>query len=222
MQVHDGKVAIIKSLHQEIVEATSARGMAENNYRSNVVFVHRIGSWRTNIQPIHVEFSPGNVVVNFPIPIRFRYICVGLSTNQVETQKQNTAPRKGKIFLLTGLSHDGTWKIATVRPILLKGDEIILPVLPRLVRVWAIVPIIISWKNQVRKLGVCLVVSGDLVVVRRNALSALGILDVAYVDLEYLLLGVQRVGLILKLFNQCKVLFEQVWNVTLLFLFSSF
>lgn len=86
---------------------------------------------------------------------------------------------------------------------------------------WPILTII-SRKNQVGKLGVCLVVSGDLVVVRRSALSALGILDVAYVDLEYLLLGVQRVGLILKLFNQCKVLFEQVWNVTLLFLFSSF
>jgi len=80
---------------------------------------------------------------------------------------------------------------------------------------------IISRKNQVGKLGVCLVVSGDLVVVRRSALSALGILDVTYVDLEYLLLGVQRVGLILKLFNQGKILFEHVWNVTL-FLLSAF
>ena len=141
MQVHDGKVAIIKSLHQEIVEATSARGVTKNYHRSDVLFVHRIGSWRTNIQPVHVEFSPGNVVVDFPVPIRFRYICVGLPTNQVETQKQNTASRKGEIFLLTGLSHDGAWKIANIRPILLKGDEIILPVLPRLVRVRAIVPI---------------------------------------------------------------------------------
>ncbi len=85
---------------------------------------------------------------------------------------------------------------------------------------WPILTII-SWKNQVGKLGVCLVVPGDLVVVRRSALSALGILDVANVDLEYLLFGVQRVGLILKLFNQCKILFEHVWNVTL-FLFCSF